>query len=250
MDNLPDPDPFNTGPPSELPPDETGILNPPENACEICGEEVVRGEDGVSLRGRIPKMHPSCKASVKGSSGGERRSVTGTTRVVKVSKKDEEIAVQVELAIEQARRHIAKAVGLLSLVDPYDAFVIHINAPEILDNLRFVLMRFEWLRNAATGAQTGGSVLGLILAVLTTVLPIMAHHGLIPGKKVANIILNIPFLLLRLQQAVANGNDEDIQNELMRRIAEEGRKAQERKMRQQTEEQLHGGQPTHSRQVP
>jgi hypothetical protein len=127
------------------------------------------------------------------------------------------------------------------LIDPYDAFVLHINAPEILDNLRFVLMRFEWARNLATGAQTGGSVFGLVLSILTTVLPIMAHHGLIPVKRATQIIINIPFFMLRLQRAVADGNDEDVQEELLRRISEEGKREAEKRMRQQTEETTNGG---------
>ncbi len=230
MDSLADAEPFNPSLLDEPSADATGMVNPPEHVCGTCEQEIVRGEDGVSLRGKMPRFHPDCKPKSAG-----RSSVTGTTRVVKVSKADEAIAVQVEIAIEQARRAIAKAVGLLSLVDPYDAFVLHINAPEILDNLRFVMMRFEWLRSAATGVQTGGSLFGLVLAVLTTALPIMAHHNLIPAKRVAQILINLPFLIQRLQKAVADGDDESVQHELLRRIQEEHKRQTERQMRQRTE---------------
>lgn len=211
-------------PTTELPTDDTSILNPAPNACIKCGQEIVR-EPGK--RGRLPKYHPECKP--------ERKSVSGSARVIRVSKAEEIAAQQVEFAIERARRGLAKAVALLSLVDPYDALVVHVNSPEILDNLRGVLMRFEWLRSAASNVQTGGDIFGLVLAILTTLLPIAAHHKLIPSRKVASILVRMPLFMLRLQERLATGNEEEVKDELLHRVAEEGKRQTEARMRQQTE---------------
>jgi hypothetical protein len=204
---------------TELPPDDsTEILNAPTNTCPTCGEEVVR-EPGK--RGRVPKYHPECRPSAR------RTSVTGTGRMVRANKKEQEAAEQVELMIEQCRRGIAKMVFILSIADPYCAFVIHVNTPEILDNLRPVLMKFEWLRRQANNASTGAAVLGLILSIFTTILPIAAHHGLVPGKKVALILMNMPIFLHRLQVRVAEQDPEALTTELLSRVHEE-RRAQQR----------------------
>lgn len=223
-------------PAGDLPPDETSVLNPPDNACPTCGLEVVRRP---GARGRTPKYHEECRPTAK-----QRRSVSGTARIKAVSKAEELAAAQVEYAVERARRGLAKAVALLALVDPYDALVVHINAPEILDNLRGVLMRFEWLRNAASNVQTGGDIFGLILALFTTFLPIAAHHGWIPSKKVATILIQMPVFMMRLQERIASGDEEEVKDELLKRVAEEGRKATEARMRQQTEANIAG---SHSR---
>jgi hypothetical protein len=129
---------------------------------------------------------------------------------------------------------------LLSIVEPYDAFVLHVNSIELLANLRVVLMRFEWARSAALNAQTGGSVFGLFLTMLTTALPILAHHNLIPAKKVAAILINLPIFMQRMQERAAE-NDGDITGELMRRIQEEQRKATEARMRRETAESMKDG---------
>lgn len=214
----------------ETPLDKVELVNPPANTCPTCGELVVR-EPGS--RGRLPKYHPECRPSrAKGST-----SVSGTGRVVRVGKAEQVAAEETEMVIERIRRAITKAVVLLSLVEPYDAFVIRINTPEILDNLRPLLMRFAKFRAFAVGADTGGSALGLILALLTTALPIAAHHGLIPSKKVAQIFLNIPVFMMRLQEKLSDGDEATLTEELFKRVQAESRRTEEARMREQSREE-------------
>lgn len=216
---------------TQLPPDKTEIINPPAKVCPTCGEEVLRTP---GQRGRVAKYHPECRPSKAATS------ISGSPRVVRVSKQEQIAAEQVEILIEQARTALGKAVMLLSIVEPYDAFVLHVNSIELLANLRVVLMRFEWARSAALNAQTGGSVFGLFLTMLTTALPILAHHNLIPAKKVAAILINLPIFMQRMQERAAE-NDGDITGELMRRIQEEQRKATEARMRRETAESMKDG---------
>jgi hypothetical protein len=122
--------------------------------------------------------------------------------------------------------------------------VLHVNSGELLDNLRPVLMRFPWLREQATNASTTASMFGLGITVFTTLLPIMAHHNLIPSKKVASILLNMPVFMLRLQERVAQSENGYVGEELLHRIAEESRKKQEAQMRQRTATEHVNASPT------
>ncbi len=213
----------------ETPPDKVELINPPVNTCPECGEEVTRVPGS---RGRLPKYHPECRPSGRKSS-----SVTGTGRVVRVGKAEQIAAEQTEMVLERVRRALTKGVILLSLVEPYDAFVIRVNTPEIIDNLRPLLMRFEKLRAFAIGADTGGSAFGLILALLTTALPIAAHHGLIPSKKVAQIMLQIPAMMMRLQERLAEGDEGTLTDELFKRVQVKARLAEEARMREQSRQE-------------
>jgi len=208
-------------------PDSVEVVNPPANACLKCGEPIVR-EAGA--RGRLPKRHPWCRP--------ERRTAGNASRVIRVGKEEEVKAAQVEILIEKARLALSKAVALASIVDPYDAFVIHVNAPEILDNLRAVLMSWDWLRKQAAMASTGGSLFGLVLCVFTTLLPIAAHHRLIPSRKLSQVLINMPMFLLRMQEAMAAGNEGDVTSELLRRVSEQQRVQQEAQMRRQSAENV------------
>ena len=225
-------------PPAELvdtgPLDKTEIINPPPNTCPKCSEAIIR-EPGT--RGRLPKYHVECRPSPKSSSESK-------PRVYRVSKQEQQVADDVERIIEQARKGLAKVVALISLADPYDALVLHVNAADLLDNLRSVVMRYEWARNTATVTSTGGSLFGLVIAVFTTVLPIASHHGLIPSKKVSQILLNVPMFMLRLQQRLAESDDGAMTDELLKRVTEEGKRATETRMRQQTMETQSNGGPS------
>jgi hypothetical protein len=209
----------------DIPPDDTHLINPPERVCPGCGEEVVRVP---GTKGRLPKYHPECKPA-KGS-------VSSGPRTVRVSAKDRLIAEEIEAALEQVRVKLAKAVMLLSLADPYDAFVIHVNTPEILENLRPVLYRYAWMREAATNTSAGLSLLGLVVTLLTTALPIAAHHNLIPSKKVAQLMMAIPMIMKRMQENVGD-NGEDMGAVLMTRMREQLNKQNEARMRAQAQEE-------------
>jgi hypothetical protein len=218
----------------EYPPDDTRQINPPEGVCEFCGEEIVREE---GKKGRLPKAHPECREHFRLEQKAARAAagVSRGPRPVRVSAKDRLAAEEVEQALETARKGMLKAVGLMMLVDPYDAFVLHINSPDIIENLRPVLMRFPWLREQASGASVGASVFGLVIAIGTTLLPIAAHHKLIPGKLVTQILTQLPFVMQRMQEALKD-NGEDLTTTLMRRVKEQQAKEEAARRYAQTSE--------------
>lgn len=215
-------------PPAEdeiLPDDQTDLINPPKNACAGCGEEIIRVPGS---KGRLPKYHPECKPE-RGS-----RAPAGQ-RAIRVSKAEQVAAEEVEAALENARRGLLKLVVFLSLADPYDALVINVNSKDFLDNLRPVLMRFPALRKGASDATTIGSVFGLALTVITTVLPIMAHHNLIPKGKISQILLGLPMTMVKMQERMSRAdNSEDLSQELLYRVAEETKRATEARMKAKT----------------
>lgn len=206
--------------------DATEIINPPANGCPVCGEEVVRAP---GARGRAPKYHPECRPR------GKRNSNSAQT--IRVAKRDQEAAEQVEQIIERCRRGLAKAVLLVSLADPYDALVIQVNTPALLDNLRVALNRWPWLREQSANANAGASILGLLLVVGTTLLPILAHHGLIPSKKFAPLLVQIPVLLKKIQDQMEFGG-EDMGELLLQRVREQQMRAAEEHMRRATAENV------------
>ncbi len=192
----------------ELPPDETHLINPPAGTCPTCGEPVERKP---GARGRAPKYHPECRPSA-------RKSDSTAARVVRVSKAEELMAVQIEQVLENLRAQIRKLVFLLSVVDPYDAFVLHLNTDDLIMNARALLMRFEWARKLAFGAATGGSVVGLVISIFSILLPIAAHHNLVPVKKIASFLINLPMTMYRLQQLGVDGNEAEVSQDLLGRI--------------------------------
>lgn len=200
--------------------DNTEILNPPANTCPGCGEEVVKIP---GQRGRTPKYHPDCKPAKGSRSAGPR--------VVRVTSQERIAAEQVEYAVERVRSGLAKAVALLSIVDPYDAFVLHVNSSEIVDNMRPVLMRFPWLREQAGNASAGASLLSLGITLFTTVLPILAHHKLIPVKKFVPLLIQMPFFMKRMQDRMADQENGDPATELIARIRMEAEKENRRQAR-------------------
>lgn len=203
-------------PGEDLPPDETVLINPPEKVCPGCGEEVVRVP---GTKGRLPKYHPDCKP-VKDSSIS-----AGGPRPVRVAAKQKLIAEQVEDSLAQIEMKVNRAIVLLAIADPYDALVLRVNLPELLANLRPVLMQYAWARNAAMNTASGVSLVGLIITFLTIALPIMAHHKLIPSRKVAQILINVPLFMHRMQQEMVDEGG-DLTTSLIARVHEKA--AQER----------------------
>src|SRR5690606_24488418 len=122
---------------------------------------------------------------------------------------------------------LRKAVFMTAMVDPYDAMVIHINRGELIENLRPILMRFEWARKQFLNVQTGGSILGLVFTLACIALPIMAHHKLIPSQRLSVILLNLPTFLMKMQDAARNidGADEEITQTLLSRVMDAQKRA-------------------------
>ena len=198
--------------------DDTRELNAGK-PCKHCGEPIYR-EAGA--RGRAPSYHPECRPSAQRNTGSTR-----APRAVRVSKGEQLAAEQTEQILARLHRGLMKATIMLAVVEPYDAAVIRINTPELLDNLRPVLVKYERFRMLFIGVEGGASVLGLVIVVCTTVLPIAAHHGLIPAKKAAQVLLNLPGFMLSMQQKMEQGNDDEATIQMMAN-------AQERAQRQRT----------------
>lgn len=217
-------------------PDKTEILHPAAKVCPVCENEITR-EPGT--RGRLPKYHPECKPEPtrRTSTAGSTRT---STRSVRATKAEEVALAQTEYVIGRLAGAFRKAVMLMALVDPYDAMVISIGAPEVLENLHPVLMRYGKLREAASGVTTGGSILGLAIAIITMVLPMAAHHKFIPHRRVAQFILNVPVIMFQMQKSMAE-NEGDPTEELMNRVMADAERTAQQRQRQQSMEEQNGG---------
>lgn len=171
--------------------DKEDIPTKPEpGMCATCGDPIVR-EPGA--RGRMPKYHPDCRPLK--SAGG------ATVSRGRANKAEAEA----DQAIAAFKSMVVKAAIMLSMLDRYDAFCIMVALPQVCENLRGVLVRYESFRKEMLAISSGGSVFGLIVAVLMMVLPMAAHHGLLPSKKVAQVLVNAPFTLHKIQQKLAEG---------------------------------------------
>lgn len=223
MDSSWENDGFPAVEPVVLPPDSTDLINPPEKTCKGCGEEIVR-EPGK--KGRLPAYHPACKP--------DRGSTVSGTRPVRVVAKDRAVAEQVEQTLTLIDAKLSKAIMLLALVEPYDAFVLHVNKAELLENMRPVLTRFSWMREGADTVSTAAAIFSLGITVVTTVLPIAAHHKLIPSKAVAKLLVGIPFILKKMQDSMET-NGEDVTQTLLSRIREQQARQNEAAMRAQAQ---------------
>jgi hypothetical protein len=212
---------------ASLPSDATVIINPPENVCRFCGEEVVR-EPGA--RGRTPKTHKECREAAKGAASTR----ASGPRPVRVSAKERLVAEQIEEAIDHARGQLMKATALLALADPYDALVLLVNTEDLLKYYRVLLYRFPRLRDTASDVEAVTSIFELVITILSIALPIAAHHKLIPSQKLSQIFLAVPMFMLRMQERMAEQNPGAMAEELLVRVAEESRKATEARMRAQS----------------
>jgi hypothetical protein len=206
----------------ETPPDTTTEVNPPAGFCERCGEGIYR-EPGA--RGRTPKYHPECRAVPKGSSG---------PRTIRVSRADALVAAEAEQAAEAFDRIYTRIAGMVSLVDAYDAYVMMVNRPDLRANLYALATRYEWLRKELLAIETGGSIFGLIVSVLSIFIPIAAHHGLFGRNKVSTIMINAPFMLEKLNDRMSDG--EAMTKMLRAEVMEKARKLQEQAQRQRQAE--------------
>jgi hypothetical protein len=108
---------------------------------------------------------------------------------------------------------------MLAVVEPYDAFVLYVNMPKVLDNLRPILTRYPGLRQQAGTASTAAAIFGLVITVLTILLPIAAHHGLIPSKKITKILAAVPVFMKRMNDVMDSGMD--VGEMLMARVQEQ-----------------------------
>jgi hypothetical protein len=143
----------------------------------------------------MPKYHPDCRPTAKAptSSG-----TVGTRR----SNKVEAEALEALAAFEGI---VTKSAIMLSMVDKYDAFCLMVGWQQIKPNLLGVLKKYAGFRKEVLSWSAGGSIAGLIISVIMVIAPIAAHHGLIPGKHLAQILVNAPFTLHKITQKLNEG---------------------------------------------
>lgn len=156
--------------------------------CVACGEVIYR-EPGK--RGRAPKYHPECKPS--GSTAAVRTKKVGAAQG------------EAEQVVEKFASLWTKAAMLVAVADRYDAFVMMVNLKGIRENLRATLIRYPALRKQLLDVEGTGSAVGLVMTLSLTVLPIMAHHGLLPFKTFTPLLINMPKSLHAIQQKLEDG---------------------------------------------
>lgn len=183
--------------PAELPPDLAPATSRPDapepGTCATCGDVIIR-EPGA--RGRTPKYHPDCRPTSKSLSTSSGGSASG--RSTKVDKEAAE-------ALAGFEGMVVKAAMMLSMVDKYDAFVVMVGWQQVKPNLLAVLKKYPGFRKEVLTWKDGGSIAGLVIAILMIILPIAAHHGIIPSSTVAKVLLNAPMTLHKIQQKLAEG---------------------------------------------
>lgn len=158
--------------------------------CPTCGEPIYR-EPGA--RGRAPKYHPDCRPS----KGKPVVSIAPGTRTSKAEK-------EADAAVAAFRSLVVKSCLLLAGFEKYDAFAIMASLPQLCENLRGVLVRYDKVRAEFLNIGQGGSILGLVVTVAMLSLSISAHHGLIP-KKYGEVLIRAPFVLHKIQQRLEEG---------------------------------------------
>jgi hypothetical protein len=110
-------------------------------------------------------------------------------------------------------------------VDRFDAACIMMNTPAVCSSFRAVCLRYGDLRREFLKVPEGGSVFSLVFACLTMAAPMAAHHGLIPSKRIAEILVRMPIVLYQLQQQLSKG--EEGLRDLMAEQVQEMKRARE-----------------------
>lgn len=189
----------------EVPEDRTGD----EYICPVCEKPIIRDPSWK----RMHKYHDECQPTSHKSS---------TEKRVSTGKKEEKEADRCEQIL---KGFMVKTALMVSAVDRFDAACIMMNTPAVCSSFRAVCLRYADLRREFLKVPEGGSVFSLVFAVLTMGAPIAAHHGLIPSKRIAEILVRMPIMLYQLQQQLAQG-EQGLQR-LMAEQVTEMRKARE-----------------------
>lgn len=178
--------------------------------CKGCGEPIERK---VGARGRLPSYHPHCRPTKGVSTGRGTKAVT--------------IQNEAEAAVEIIRNQLMKGAFLLSMVDPYDGFVVAASIPDLCSQLYSIFVRYEKVRQEALAMAAGGSWLGLVFTLAMIMLPIMAHHNLIPGKFVREFLVHFPRVMFRVKERMEEGPQElakHIETQMMAKMQAEANK--------------------------
>lgn len=91
--------------------------------------------------------------------------------------------------------------------------------------------------------KSGGSIVGLAMSVAFMVVPILAHHGLIPSRKVAETMVRLPYLLFTLHDRMRQGEEAMtvLMKEQMAAMKRENAQREEEARRNRSGSNGHGG---------
>jgi hypothetical protein len=182
----------------DLPPDKVGnLLTPEPGICQVCGEVIERAP---GARGRLPKYHPQCRPTKQAGAAPQRTTRRATAHEAKRE-------YEADLAIDTIQPYVYQLAMGLSLIDQFDSYTILAGWPGVRDNLRGLMIRYDWLRTEVLAISTGGSILGFVLSLLMIGLPIAAHHKIIRGKMIGPMLERAPFMLSKMQERMAEGPD-------------------------------------------
>lgn len=185
-------------PPTDLEPDpnETPDTTPADGPiCPTCGEVIQKDPSWK----RMHKYHDGCQPTGRESSGG-----SASPRRTRTGGKAEKEADRCE---ELLRGFFVKAALAISVIDKFDAFCIMVNAPAVCTSFRAVCLRYDDLRKEFLKVPEGGSVFGLVMSAAFMALPIAAHHGLIPSKRIAEMMVQTPVMLYGVMNKMQEGED-------------------------------------------
>lgn len=201
--------------------DETGeptvTGTPPESTdtparevplCQECGEPIA-----YSGRGRKPKWHPEHRPGSKGNTGQSRERVGRAGSKSKAEREAEQIA----------ESFLAKAnqlAILAGIADPFDGLAIAIGGKAIAKDISGALPNYPRVREALLSADQTTSIASIPLHFLLLILvPILAHHGIIPseinGKPIGKLLEQLPAAFSTLEKKTAAAADklaEDLAN--------------------------------------
>jgi len=145
---------------------DSSPIDEPAYRCEACGEGLV-----YSGRGRHPKLCPKgegCRANVAPPVARAKgtRNKTGW-----------------QAPLEQALTSNLAGIGLVVYaLDQYDGTVIMQGAPRLAQSLVGVAEQNPNVRKALESLVTAGAWSGVVMAAAGIAIPILGHHGYLPGN--------------------------------------------------------------------
>lgn len=192
--------------PPETPPSNDST--PSGKLCGVCGRPIIRQPGQL---GRLPRYHPECKGNAPAGSTG-----SGKKRGEGLSKAEQEA----DFLAEKFRASMNKAAVVVGVFDPYDGFAIVVQSRPMSESVRSVLASYDRLRKPLMEGQGGTGIAGLAFCSLAIVLPILAHHGVIPetigGKPIGKFLESLPAFLKKLNDAA-----EEAEKQLAVKLEEE-----------------------------
>jgi hypothetical protein len=195
-DAMPPPDLSGTAPDPETEPQDGSTDSVPADLpiCPVCGKEIIRDPSWK----RMHKYHDECRANASSGTKGGGAGTRGAT-----GKAEREA----ELIVSKIRSGLTKGAMALFMVDKFDGFCLLVNIPSVCSQFKAVLIEYEPFRKRCMEVSGGGSAFGLAASLMFIAAPIAAHHGLIPSKRIAEMLINLPFAMLKLAEQVKESEE-------------------------------------------